>query len=55
MLGGVFIGEADLGVAGLRDMSVRTSGPDKQKALAAVEKAVEFHQQTVFPILGAKS
>lgn len=52
-LGGVFMGESDLGLAGLRDMNVRTSGPEKTATLEAVEQAVEYVQETVFPVLGA--
>lgn len=54
MLGGVFIGETDLGVASLRDMTARTSGPEKIKALDLAEEAIAYLQKTVFPILGAK-
>lgn len=52
-LGGVFIGETDIGLSGLRDMTVWTSGPEKAKAIEAVESAVDFIQDNVFPILGA--
>jgi acetoin utilization protein AcuC len=54
MLGGVFIGETDLGVASLRDMTVRTSGPEKTGALEKVEQAVDYIKDQVFPLLGAK-
>ncbi len=53
-LGGVFMGESELGLAGLRDMSIRTSGPEKSSALEKVEEAVKYVEQKVFPILGAK-
>jgi hypothetical protein len=53
-LGGVFIGEPDLGIASLRDMSVRTSGPEKLKVLEAAEAAVDYIKANVFPILGVK-
>ncbi|MFO8057033.1 MAG: acetoin utilization protein AcuC [bacterium] len=52
-LGGVFMGESDLGLAGLLDMSVRTSGPEKAEALEKVEQAVDYVQENVFPVLGA--
>jgi acetoin utilization protein AcuC len=52
-LGGVFIGEMDIGLGGLRDMQVRTSGPDKAEAFTLAEQAVEHIQTKVFPILGA--
>jgi len=53
-LGGVFIGETDLGIASLRDMSVRTSGPEKLKVLEAAEAAIDYIKENVFPIIGAK-
>lgn len=55
MLGGSFLTESDLGLASLRDMWVRTSGPDKIKAVEAAEDAVEYIKKEVFPILGAES
>ena len=53
VLGGVFIGETDIGLSGLRDMTVRTSGPEKARALEGAEASVDFIQDNVFPILGA--
>jgi acetoin utilization protein AcuC len=53
-LGGVFIGDQDLGLASLRDMSVRTSGPEKLKVLEGAEAAIDYIKANVFPILGAK-
>jgi acetoin utilization protein AcuC len=52
-LGGAMLGEADLGVASLRDAPFRTSGPEKEQALAEVEKSVDYIMDNVFPILGA--
>jgi acetoin utilization protein AcuC len=54
MLGGVFMGETDLGVAGLRDPAIRTSGPEKLKLILAVEEVIDYLKDNVFPILGAK-
>ena len=53
-IGGSFMGDMDLGVASLRDMNVRTSGPDKARAVEEVDKALSHIYQQVFPILGAK-
>jgi acetoin utilization protein AcuC len=54
-LGGVFIGDTDIGLAGLRDMNARTSGPDKARAMEAIDTAVDYIKDNVFPILGAHS
>lgn len=53
-LAGVFMGEEELGLSRLRDMAVRTSGPDKKKAVEAASAAISFIRERVFPILGAR-
>jgi len=52
-VGGAFLGDSDLGVASLRDMTIRTSGPEKAKALEAAEATVDYIKDQVFPLLGA--
>ena len=54
MLGGVFMGESDLGVGALRDPAVRTSGPEKLNLILAVQEAIEYVSKRIFPVLGAK-
>ncbi len=51
VLGGSFLAESDLGIASLRDMAVRTSGPEKAKALEKVEASLEHIKENVFPLL----
>ena len=54
-LGGVFIGDTDLGVSGLRDMTVRTSGPEKMECILEAQNAIEFIRENVLPILRGNS
>jgi len=51
-VGGVFFGETDLEQGGLRDMHVYQSGPQQEKAAAAVREVVEYIKANVFPIHG---
>jgi acetoin utilization protein AcuC len=53
MLGGVFMGELDLGVGSLYDRAIRTSGPEKMNLILAIQDVIEYLKDIVFPILGA--
>jgi acetoin utilization protein AcuC len=51
-LGGVFLGDSGIGIKGLRDMHVYTSGPEKEKAYKEVDRILDYLKKNVFPILG---
>jgi acetoin utilization protein AcuC len=53
-LGGMFLGEADLGLAAIRDMHVYTTGPAKDLAYREADRVISYLKDHVFPILGAR-
>jgi len=53
-LGGMFMGETDLGLSAIRDMHVYTTGPAKEQAYREADRVINYLKDHVFPILGAR-
>jgi len=53
-LGGVFLGDSGIGIKGLRDMHVYTSGPEKEQAYRELDRILDYLRENVFPILGVQ-
>ncbi|MDP8254181.1 MAG: hypothetical protein P9M14_00390 [Candidatus Alcyoniella australis] len=51
LVGGVFLGSGERS-GGLREMRVYTSGAEKERAVAELERTIEFHLEKTFPMNG---
>ena len=54
MLGGVFLGASELGVAGFRDLHSFSSGPEKEKAMSEARRVAKYIKHEVLPKVGAR-
>lgn len=54
MLGGVFLGSSETGVAGFRDLRSFSSGPEKESAMDEARRVARYLKREAFPRMGVK-